>query len=326
MKVLVTGATGFIGSYLTQMLVNQGYEVKALIRPSSHSNALKALGIEVIQGDIQDIDSLKKAMKGSQQVYHAAAQRTQVKVPKKTYYSVNIEGARNLTNLAHQLGIERLVYLSSTGVYGRMPKEVKATEKTLPKPDTYYRTTKLLAEQIFLTAYQKLAIPIVIARLSGVCGIGSLSNLGLIRAIATGNFRLIGTGDNYYHLGHITDIVEGLRLCAETPNIEGNIYNIAGKHPIKVKDLVKIIAQSLNIEQINRHLPILPYQVFETMTEFVYHTAGRQLPGHHRYDMFLANRNIDISKAMTELNYAPQVSSEVAITEVVSWYKEKGFI
>ncbi len=326
MKILITGATGFIGGYLTKMLIQEGYEVKTLVRPSSDMTGLKALDIEIIQGDIQDLDCLETAMKGCQQVYHGAAARTKAKIPKKTYYLVNVEGSSNIAQTAIKTGVERLVYFSTVGVYG-MPKQVKVDENTPPRPNTYYRTTKLLAEQVFLSAHQQTGLPVVIARLSGVSGPGSLSWVGLVKAIATGNFRLIGSGDNYYHLGNLTDIVEGLRLCGEKTNIEGKIYNIAGKEPIKVKTLVKIMAENFKVDYTEQKLlPVLPYQTFNTMTEWVYHTFGRQLPGHHRYDMFLTNRNIDISKAMAELNYCPQVSSEETVQQLISWYQEKGYV
>jgi len=325
MKVFVTGATGFIGGYLTKMLKEAGYEVKVLVRPNGDITTLEALDIEIIPGDIQDIDSLEKAMKGCQQVYHGAAQRTQANIAKQAYYSINVQGAKNLVQVAQKTGVERIVYLSTAGVYGN-PKQLIVDEKTPPHPNTYYRTTKFLAEQVFLAAHQQTSLPVVIARLSGVCGEGYLSWLGLARAIAGGNFSLIGTGENYYHMGHISDIVEGLRLCTQTEKIEGKIYNLAGKEPIQVKNLVKVIADSLQVNYTGRKLPGLPYQGFNTLTEWVYHSFGRQLPGHHRYDVFLSNRSIDISKAMRELNYCPKISPEEAIRQLVAWYQTKEYI
>ncbi|TVQ45343.1 MAG: NAD(P)-dependent oxidoreductase [Gloeocapsa sp. DLM2.Bin57] len=325
MKVLVTGASGFIGSYLTKMLTEQGYEVKVLVRPNSDLTALETLDIEIITGDIQDRDCLTKAMNGCQQVYHGAAQCTKSNVPKTAYYAINVEGAKNLAQIADKTSLERLVYLSTAGVYGTN-KQSKVNEQTTPKPNTYYRTTKLLAEQVFLQAYQEQGLPVVIARLSGVCGEGYLSWLGLAREIATGNFALIGTGENYYHLGHISDVVQGLKLCAQTPGIEGEIYNLAAKEPIKVKNIVKAIADTLQVNYTGKQLPAFPYQSYNAITEWIYHNLGRQIPGHHRYDIFLGNRYNDISKAMTELNYSPQIAPEEAIKQLVSWYRSQGYL
>lgn len=325
MKVLVTGATGFIGSHLTQNLINRGYEVKILVRSSSDTSFLKSLELEIIEGDIQDEDSLEKAMKDTSLIYHCVAQRTQPKTPKQAYYSVNVEGGKNLAEVALSNGIERLVFLGTVGVYGK-EKQLPTDENTPSQPNTYYRTTKLISEQSFLKTYREKGLPVVIARLSGVCGVGSTTWLGLVKAIARGNFRLIGPGDNYYHLGHISDIIKGLMLCGKTPNIEGNVYNLGGKEPIKLIDLVQIIADTLGVNCDQKPLPAWPYKIIDSITEGVYQKLEIQLPIHHRYDIFLSNRRIDISKAIRELDYHPQVSSEEAIRELVNWYQEQNYL
>jgi nucleoside-diphosphate-sugar epimerase len=326
MKILVTGATGFIGSHLTQNLINQGYEVKILVRSSSDTSFFKSSELEIIEGDIQDKDSLEKAMKDTSLIYHCVAQRTKPKTPKQAYYLVNVEGGKNLAEVALSKGVARLVFLSTVGVYGGKKKDLTANENTPPNPNTYYRTTKLISEQDFLKAYQEKGLPVVIARLSGVCGVGSTTWLGLVKAIASSNFRLIGDGDNYYYLGHVSDIIRGLILCGETPNIEGNIYNLGGKKPIKLRDLVQIIADTLGVKCRQKHLPAWPYQSIDSITEWVYQSLDMQLPIHHRYDMFLSDRRIDISKAIRELNYHPQVSNKEAIRELVNWYQEQNYI
>ncbi|MEA5619320.1 NAD(P)-dependent oxidoreductase [Cronbergia sp. UHCC 0137] len=325
MRILVTGASGFIGGYLTKMLVEAGHNVKTLVRCHSDITRLKDLDVEIISGDIRNIEDLEKIMKGCEQVYHGAAQRTQPKIPKKDYYSVNVDGSRNIAQTAIKTDVKRLVYLSTAGVYGTI-KQVKVDENTPCYPNTYYRTTKWLGEKVLLSYYQQHNLPVVIARLSGVCGAGSLNWLGLVKAIATPNFRLIGTGNNEYHLTDIQDIITGLKLCADKPNIEGKTYNIAAKESMKVKNIVNLIAENLNIVQPSQHLPSLPYHTFSTMTEWFYTTFKRQLPGHHRYDMFVGNRSLNISKAIAELDYSPQILPPAAIKILINWYQEKDYV
>lgn len=325
MKLLVTGASGFIGSYLTKMLVEKGYSVKTLVRFDSDVTQLKNLDVEIISGDIRDADTLEKIMKGCQQVYHGAAQRTKPKIPKQAYYSINVDGCKNIAETALKTNVERLVYLSTAGVYGTV-KQLRINENTVPRPNTYYRTTKWLGEKVLLSYHQQQNLPVVIARLSGVCGAGSLSWLGLVRAITTPKFRLIGTGNNEYHLADIMDIIAGLRLCAEKSNIEGKTYNLAGKEALKVKEIVNLITENLNIDEPTQQLPAFPYHTLNTMTEWFYQTFSKQLPGHHRYDMFISDRSLDISRAVAELDYSPKISPEEAIINLINWYREKGYV
>ncbi len=152
MRVLVTGATGFVGSHLAEALVNQGHEIRALVRQSGDTSLLKKLGVEVAYGDITDAAAVEGAIRGCQYVYHLAAKTARSGVSKKEYYAVNVEGTENVARAAIKANVERLVYGSSAGVYGTTTR-TPVDENTKPNPNSYYRESKLLGEKVML-AYQ----------------------------------------------------------------------------------------------------------------------------------------------------------------------------
>src|SRR5437870_1039495 len=117
-KVLITGATGFIGGYLAQTFVREGCQVRALTRPTSDTSRLRELDVEIISGDIRDASAAKKAVQGCEFVYHLAAKTTKDHLSKKEYYAHNVQGTRNVAQAALEAGVHRLVYASTIGVYG----------------------------------------------------------------------------------------------------------------------------------------------------------------------------------------------------------------
>jgi nucleoside-diphosphate-sugar epimerase len=325
MKILVTGATGFVGSHLTESLVQRGYTVKALARRSSNTTALEKLGVEIAYGDITDAASVEQAAQGCQQIYHLAAKMLEPGTPRKVYYATNVEGSQNVAQAALKAGVERLVYASSAGVYGVI-RHPPVNENTALNPSSGYRETKFLGEQAVRSLHQSHQLPVVIVRLPGVYGPGSLSILGLTQVVASKNFRMIGTGNNHDHLAYVSDIVEGLRLCGETPGIEGECYLMGDRQAATVRQIVDLIAQELGNDRPYGSLPIAPYRAFNALAEFTYKRFNYDLPRIHRYALFLADKVLDISKAQTQLGYNPQVPVTVGVPKTVQWFREKRYI
>jgi nucleoside-diphosphate-sugar epimerase len=326
MKALVTGATGFVGGHLAETLVGAGYEIKVLARPSSNLAVLRNLDVEIVRGDITDVAAVEQAVRGCRHVYHLAGKTSQGRLSRKQYYMVNEKGTDNVARASMKANVERLVYCSSGGVYG-MIQSPPADENTKPNPNSLYRESKLLGEEVVRAYHKKDGLPVVIARITGAFGPRSLSNwLPLIQTIASKHFRLIGDGENHCHLGYISDVVDGMRRCGEVPGIEGKSYIITGKEPITVKQLVTMIAQELGIRDPPGSLPAGPFRVFNDIGQRVYRLWGIEIPHSHRYEFFLADAIYDISKAQNELGYAPNVSVREGIQRSVRWYREMGYL
>ncbi len=319
MKVLVTGATGLIGSHLIEVLIKEGYDIRSFAEKSRDTSWLENLGVEIVWGDIRDAETVEQSVKGCQQVYHLAGKVSQPGISPHEYYAVNVEGTQNVARACLKADIERLVYGSSTGVYGTI-RHSPVDEKTPSHPDSPYRQSKWMAEQAVLSYYHDEGLPVVSARLTSVTGARAYDWSDLLQAISNGHFRAIGTGDNYYHTVDVFDVVQGLICCANTKNIEGECYLIAGEKPIQLKELLKLMAQELGVVGVGDGVPSAPFQAFSNLTHFVYRSFGIQIPYGNRYELFLTNKVLSITKAQKELGYSPKVSIAESIHNMVNWY------
>src|SRR5579859_3532889 len=165
MKILVTGATGFVGSHVAQLLAAQGADLRLLVRASSNTGNLSDLKGERIIGDLRDFDSLKKAVQGFEFVFHVAADyRLWVRDPEQMYRS-NVEGTRAIIRAAHECGVRRLIYTSSVATMG-FTKTGRIADETSPVSVRdmvgHYKRSKFMAEQIALEAGQKGANVVVV--------------------------------------------------------------------------------------------------------------------------------------------------------------------
>lgn len=321
MKVLVTGATGLIGSHLTETLVRDGIAVRALVTPATHRlSRLQGLDVELIRGDIRDPEVVEKAVQGCDRVFHLAAQLS-VGRAKKDIYAVNVGGTQNVARAAAKCGVERFVQGSSVGIYGLLTQS-PVDETTKPKPNSHYRKTKWLSEQVVLDYYQQAGLPVVIARISSVMGARAYEWVGLLNAIASQRFRLIGTGSNYYHTVDVADLVSGLLQCATTKNIEGQTYILADQDPVQMKSLLQMFAAGLGVGSIDQGPSDVPFKGFQAIAERIYRTLGVQVPHAQRYDLFLGDRVFNITKAQTQLGYAPKVPLKESVQNLIDWYQQ----
>jgi nucleoside-diphosphate-sugar epimerase len=326
LKVLVTGATGFIGGRLAQSLIKAGHEVSGLARATSDTSLLKELDMKIIHGDIRDAGAMEKAARDCDCIYHLAAKTTKDRLSKKQYYSHNVEGTKNVARAALDAGVGRLVYASTIGVYGTV-RNLSIDENTEPNPDSYYRETKLEAEKEIVRLHRESGLPSVVARFGSVFGPGSCSWLDVCRKIGKGNFRIIGTGENYDHLVYVEDLVEGVRRCGEATGIEGMTYIITGPEPAKLKQVLQMIAEELEIDSGGPHkLPATPFRLYQQLCRFAYQCFGTQLPRAHYYDLFLMDCIYITSKARDELAYFPNVPLKEGFRRLLTWYRQKGYL
>ena len=171
MKVLLTGATGFIGANVARTFIGAGHHVRALVRPGSDTRTIDGLDIERVAGDIRDRESVARAMPGVHAVVHCAALYSFWERDSRVFYETNVEGTRNVMEEAASAGVERVVYTSSTAVLGR-PKSGLADETTEPGPGEltgHYRCSKYMAEKAVMQMVHE-GLPAVIVNPSAPVG------------------------------------------------------------------------------------------------------------------------------------------------------------
>ena len=325
MNVLVTGATGFIGRHLVERLSQEGYRLRALVRPETDAPWLNALGVEVVRGDVRDYPAVERAAANCQLIYHLAARTSNGNPSVKDTYPTNVEGTANVARVALQAGISRFVLASTTGIYGAI-KNRAIDERTPVKPYSAYTTSKVEAERLVLSLHARHALPVVITRISSVFGPGNKSWLGLFQAIVAGRFRLIGSGDNYRHPGEVSDIVEGLFLCGTVSGVEGRTYILTGNEPIHLRSMIRLIQDELRAPALRRALPATPLRLYKLFNQAVRAFGGEQLPRFDRVRFFLTDEIFNQSRARDELGYAPKVSLKEAIHRTAEWYRGQGYL
>ena len=330
MRDLVTGATGFTGSHLARMLASRGHQVRALVRAATLRDPAKtadltAHGIDIVAGDLADERSLNAAMKGVDVVYNLAAVYREAGVRADTYRTVNAAGVGHVIDAAGRAGVPRVVHCSTVGVHGDI-EHPPANEDAPLKPGDVYQETKLEGELIARDAGQRAGVQVVVARPTGIFGPGDRRLLKLFRGVAR-RMPILGSGEIYYHLTYIDDLVEGFRLCGETPAAAGRTYILAGGEVTTLNELVRRIAAILGVKPPALHLPVWPFWVAGAVCEAVCVPLGIEPPIYRRrVDFYTKSRAFDIARARRELGYNPQLSLDDGLRRTVAWYREHGWL
>ena len=325
MKVLVTGATGFTGNHLARHLAASGHEVRGLARDPSKARTL-GNKVAVVRGDLLDRPSIKAACAGMDVVYNIAALYRQAGLPKEAYQNVNARAVGWLIEEAAAAGVKRVVQCSTVGVHGDV-EHPPANEDAPLRPGDVYQWTKLEGESIARQTAGRAGIELVIARPSGIYGPGDRRLLKLFKGVAQRRFIMLGSGEIFYHLTYIDDLVEGLRLCGEVPGAAGRTYILAGEEITTLKDLVARIAAVAGVEPPKRSLPVWPVWIAGALCELVCAPLRLEPPLYRRrVDFFTKSRAFDISRARAELGYAPRVAVNDGIRRTLAWYREYKWI
>ena len=318
MRVLITGAGGFIGSHLVDSQLGYGHHVRAVdlhLDLLSHHAAHPCL--ETIRGDITEGHTLRKLVEGMDIVYHLASAHLDVSLSDEHYHRVNVGATLALLEAAKQAGVRRFVHCSSVGVIGDV-EYPPADETTVCHPVNIYERTKLLGERAALDFALRTGFPVVVVRPAWVYGPRCPRTAKLFRTISKGRFPIFGSGKNMRHPVYISDVIQGLELCADTPNIDGEVFIIAGPVPLQSRELVNAISQELNARMPKIYLPIFLGQIAGLMLELLFKLIRKPPPFSRRsLDFFVKHNAYSIAKAQTRLNYQPRVDLPTGIQKTL---------
>jgi dihydroflavonol-4-reductase len=327
MRILVTGATGFTGGHLARGLRRRGSTVRALARAEdARAAALSADGIEVSVGDLRDCASLGRALAGIDIVYNIGATYRQAAAGKADYAAINARAVAGLIEAASVAGVRRVVHCSTVGVHGDVDQPPAGEDAPL-RPGDEYQRSKLEGERLGRAAAARTGVELVIARPSGIYGPGDRRLLKLFRGVARRRFVTLGSGEIYYHLTYIDDLVEGFRLCGEVPAASGRTYILAGGEVTTLNELVRRIASAAGVRTPGLRLPVWPFWLAGAACEAVCVPLGIEPPLYRRrVDFFTKSRAFDISRARAELGYDPGVGLDEGIRRTLAWYREQGWL
>ena len=330
MKVLVTGATGFTGGHLAQHLIDRGDDVRALVRPRSRArfdaSPLPRKGVIAVDGDLVDAASLRRAVDGIEVVYHIAATYREAGQPDSAYRAINVDGTRNMLEAAKAAHVKRVVHCSTGGVHGHIANP-PANEDAPFNPGDVYQDTKLAAEQLAREFGAANDLDVVVARPIGIYGPGDKRFLTMFRGLARGRFPMIGSGQAFYHLTYVDDLAEGFRLCGTVPAAKGRTYILAGPRYTTLEQLVRMVAQELQVSPPRVHLAVWPFYTAGLLCEMICVPLRIEPPIYRRrVDFYTKSRAFDTTRARTELGFAPKVDLEEGITRTANWYRSEGLL
>jgi dihydroflavonol-4-reductase len=327
---MVTGATGFTGGHLAAMLAARGDEVRALVRPASRArfeaSRLPAAGVRAVEGDLTDAAAVRRACEGVEVVSHIAATYREAGQPDSAYRAINVDGTRHVLEGARAAGARRVVHCSTGGVHGHVAHP-PANEDAPFNPGDVYQETKLEAEQLAREFGRATGFDVVVARPIGIYGPGDTRFLKMFRGIARGRFPLIGSGQVFYHLTFINDLVEGFRLCGTVPAAAGRTYILAGPRYTTLEALIGLVAAELKVAPPSWHLPVWPFWTAGLLCEMVCVPLRIEPPLYRRrVDFYTKSRAFDTMRARAELGFAPAVDLEEGIHRTAEWYRAEGLL
>lgn len=328
MKVLVTGATGFTGGHLARHMLAHGHDVAVLVRPTSvdRAAALRNEGAELRVGDLADAEAVARAASGCEVVYHIAATYREAGQGDAAYTRVNVDGTRHVLDAARAGGVRRVVHCSTGGVHGHI-EHPPANEDAPLAPGDVYQRSKLEAEQLASAYGAAHGLDVVIARPIGIYGPGDLRFLKMFRGLARGRFPMLGTGQVFYHLTYISDLVRGFQLCGEVAAAAGRTYILAGPEYTTLSDLVALIAAELRVDPPRIKFPVWPVWLAGAACEAVCIPFGIEPPlFRRRVDFYRKSRAFDTTRAREELGYNPTVALETGIHQTAEWYRGQGLL
>lgn len=308
MKVLITGATGFLGKYVVKELKNNGYQVVAFGRNEKIGKALIDSNVEFFKGDIENKEDLLRAFQGCSAVIHAAALST-VWGKWNNFYKVNVLGTRNIVEICEKQDL-KLVFVSSPSIYAGAKDQLDVKENEAPKENNlnFYIKSKIMAENIIKNS----KLNYMIIRPRGLFGIGDTSIIPrLLDLNKKMGIPLFADGKQKVDVTCVENVAYALRLALENEKYSRQIYNITNDEPIEFKEILTLFFNELGTEGKYLKWNYRLILILVSILEKVYKLFGiEKEPPLTKYTLYLMrySQTLNIDKAKKELGYYPQIS------------------
>ncbi len=325
MKVLITGATGFLGGALARHLHAQSADVTALGRNPIVGQQLEQDGIRFLRADLADKEAITAACAEQDLVFHCGAFCS----PWGRYhdfYASNVTGTEHIIHGCQVHHVDRLIYVSTPSLYFAYDSRLNVSESDplATKQVTFYGQTKLLAEQAIDRAHQA-GLPVITIRPRAIFGPGDRTILPrLISRLRQGKLRIIGDESNLIDLTYIDNVVDALLLCADAPSqLLGKKYNITNGEPVKLWQMIRRLCTELNLPYPKQKISFRA----AFMLAWAMEIASRRLLNYKeplltRYTVSIIAKSatLDIGAARRELGYQPKISIEEGTERFVTWW------
>ncbi|MFM9960762.1 MAG: NAD-dependent epimerase/dehydratase family protein [Planctomycetaceae bacterium] len=327
--ILITGATGLVGSHVAEQARKRGFKVRAIVRQPSQCADLKSWGVELVEGDMTHRESLINAAKGATVIVHCAA-----KVgdwgPTDDYRTVNVEGLRHLLAAAESSGsLKRFVHISSLGVYPAC--DHFGTDEFTPVSMTGidgYTLTKVEAENLVREHIKDQRLPAVILRPGFIYGPRDRTILPKVLArLKSGGFKFLGDGRQLLNNTYVGNLVAAIFLAIEKDDVVGELFNITDGRLVSRREFIGTICESADLPTPTKCVPLPVAKNLAKLMEAVYRMLGKKeapLLSGARIKFLGLNLDYSIEKARRMLGYDPPTEFSDAMRTTVDWCRTAG--
>ena len=330
MKILITGASGFIGSFIVEEALRRGFETWAAVRGSSSRQFLTDERINFIELNLSSEEQLTEQLRGLQFDYVVHAAGVTKCLDKQDFHRINTEGTQHLVRvlLALQMRIKRFVYISSLSIMGAIREQQPYTEileSDVAKPNTAYGKSKLEAEKWLATVKD---LPYVILRPTGVYGPRERDYFMMAKSIKSHTDFAVGYKQQDITFVYVTDVVQAVFLALEK-GVTGRKYFLSDGEVYQSSTFSNLIRKELgNPWWIRITAPLWVLRVVTFVGEYVGRLTGKVTALNNDKYNIMRQRNwrCDIEPARKELGYEPKVKLEEGVRRSIQWYKDNKWL
>ena len=325
MRVLVTGATGFLGGHLIEEMAKGPHVPVCAHRKGSDTRRIDELGLVKVVFDLTDRDSMLQALKGVDAVVHLAAYYT-FTGRKEMYEKVNVKGTGDLLDACRETGVRRFIYCSSTEAMGPIASPPGDEDSPL-NPQYEYGRSKARAEELVKSS----GLDWTILRPSGIYGPSNVDDVAYYFITSFKGFAskfIIGSGKNYIQFVHVKDVVQGFLKTLDSQASIGRTYIISQARPYTYEEVYGILAKIFRQKEPRWRVPkglaklmMLPIEGFSLL-------IGREnfLYRRETVNSVTSDRAFRIDRARKDLGYEPAYDLPEGMAETVAWYRENGYL
>lgn len=335
-RVLITGATGFIGGRLAEVLTEWGVEAVCPVRHWGRASRLARLPVQMIGGDVMDRDSIRRAMDGCDMVVHCAVD---FRATGRAHTRASAAGTENVMQAAHDVGVSRVVHLSSAAVHGLSPAAAGTftEERPLQATGHDYCDGKIAAERIALDFHRTRGLPVTVLRPTVVYGPFGYYSEAVARAARERRLALVDGAPGICNCLYVDNLIQAILLGAIRKEAVGEIFYVSDERPVLWRDYLEAHARALGSRF--APLPVTSRRALRAgqLTSHVLRTLNSFLGRFHRFDeprvlsrteevSFSVFRQVTfpIGKANRLLGYAPAVDFEEGMERTAAWIRWAG--
>lgn len=319
MNILITGGTGFIGSYLRDALLAQGYGITLL---DLWEPEMDIPGVSFVHGDIRDPFAVREALQGCRSVFHLAAAHHDSGIERRTYFSVNEGGTKTLCQEMSSAGVSEVCFFSTVAVYGESGDH---GEREVPAPSSEYGSSKFAAEKVLREWYaEDSRRKVLLIRPAMTFGPGNYANMyKLIRQIGRGRFYPVGSGANEKSMASVSNLVDATVYFWSKMGVGIDIYNYVDKPDMSSREIVEIIYSEIGKKPPPGSFPLGLALVAGKLLDGLGAVMGRRFAISSQGVRKLAGtQSVFPASRVSEVGFRPQLTLEDALKQMIAWCQQ----